>query len=230
MQTPCSTNNYIPPGIFPQWHTASGGCYIKTVITGIDKAWALITEKGPEGIIRDACVGYDAREDCYRMLSLGMLFMLCPGRRSIRGMSEEAHDFYNEQSLYFEHSVLWYLAESMGAGRTGRLIKPSTLRGDHHFFTRGTHKLPLDELAAVYGADPGAFLARGRKLGGTESDIGEVAVELLPMPMVPVVITLWLADDEFPPRCDLFFDSSAEYHAPLDALWATAMLAVKAMM
>jgi len=181
-------------------------------------------------ICRDASVEYDSESGCYRLLSLRMEFMLCPGQRSVTGVTPEAGALYERLALYFDHSALWYLAESRGAGRSGRLIKPSSLKGGHHFFTRGTHVLPLDDLAGMYGSDPEGFLSRGNSLGGVSREIGDAAVELMPLPLVPVVIALWLSDHEFPARADLFFDSSAEYQAPLDALWAASMLAVRAMM
>jgi hypothetical protein len=198
--------------------------------SGIDKAWSLIEEKGPEGICRETGLEYNAEDGCYGLLSLGMMFRVCPGLRMIKGNTEEARSLYERLAYYFDHSALWYLAESRGAGRTGRLINPSDLKGGHHFFTRGTHVLPLDELAGRYATDAGAFLEKGGILGGVQRDFGDAAVELLPLPMVPVVIALWRADDEFPARADLFLDSSAEYHAPLDALWAVSMLALRAMM
>jgi len=198
--------------------------------SGAEKAWSLIDEKDPAGICRDAGVEYEADSGCYRLRSLRMEFMICPGQRSITGVTSQASALYERLGLYFDHSALWYLAESRGAGRSGRLIKPSSLKGGHHFFTRGTHVLPLDELAGLYGSEPEGFLSRGTTLGGVSRDFGDAAVELLPLPLLPVIIALWLSDDEFPPRADLFFDSSAEYHAPLDALWAASMLAVKAMM
>lgn len=200
------------------------------MVTGTDKAWDLIERKGPDGIRRTASVRYEVRDGCYYLVSLGMEFRLCPSERSIRGLGAQAEVLYGEHEIYFKHSALWYLAESRGAGRTGRLIKPSGIKGGHHFFTRGTHVLPLDELAELYGSDAGAFVRRAGELGGSEMELGDVSVELMPLPQVPVVIALWLKDDEFPARADLFFDSSAEYQAPLDALWAASMLAVKAMM
>ena len=197
--------------------------------SGIDRAWSLIEERGPEGVCRETGVEYHAEEGCYELFSLGMRFSVCPGLRTIKGDTEGAQSLYERLALYFDHSALWYLAESRGAGRTGRLIKSSDLRGGHHFFTRGTHVLPLDELAGRYKTDAGAFLERAAHLGGVQRDFGDAAVELLPLPLLPVVIALWRADDEFPARADLFLDSSAEYHAPLDALWAASMFALRAM-
>jgi len=198
--------------------------------SGTERAWSLIEEKGPEEICRGTGVEYDLENGCYGLYSLGMRFRVCPGLRTIKGETEEAQALYERLELYFDHSALWYLAESRGAGRTGRLIKPSDLKGGHHFFTRGTHVLPLDDLAGRYARDTGAFLEKAASLGGVERDFGDAAVELLPLPLLPVVIALWRADDEFPARAGLFLDSSAEYHAPLDALWAASMYALRSMM
>jgi len=50
------------------------------------------------------------------------------------------------------------------------------------------------------------------------------------MPRIPVILVLWLADDEFQPRADLLLDSTCEIQLPLDIIWSMAMLSVLVMM
>jgi len=46
---------------------------------------------------------------------------------------------------------------------------------------------------------------------------------------VPVTIILWVEDDEFPARADMFFDATCEQHLPTDVIWSTAMTSVLIM-
>ena len=194
------------------------------MLSGEQKAWELIEARGPQEVCRESHARHDTATGCYLVRSLGHDFSLCPEERRVRGVSDGAEEFYVRHRVYFDHSVLCVLAAGRSVGRTGRLVKPANLPGGHHFFTRGTHVLPLDELASKYGSDREGFISAGLARGGIQVAYGDVAVELSPVPSVPVVMILWLGDDEFPARADLLFDSSAEYTAPLDVLWASAML------
>lgn len=198
--------------------------------SGVKKAWDLIQGREPSNVCRDSGAAYDPDGGCYVILSLGHEFRLCPAGRTVTGLTVEGQALCDSHRLYFDHAVIWHLAASRGVGRTGRLVKPTSIKGGHHFFTRGTHKLPLEDLARRYGSSADEFINRGQALGGSVADYADAAVELYPAPGVPVVMVLWLGDDEFPPRADLLFDSSAEYQLPLDVLWSAAMLALAAML
>jgi hypothetical protein len=131
---------------------------------------------------------------------------------------------------YFSRlSILLYLTSAKNIPFSGRLVQPVNLKGGHIFF-RGTHILPLDKLALKYGNDAGGFLKRGTALGGRQMNHGDVSVQLFPFPRIPVVVILWQEDEEFPPRTDLLFDSTCEFHLALDILWSTAMKSLLIMM
>jgi hypothetical protein len=165
------------------------------------------------------------------MSVLGMEFSFDPARREVLPLSDDGAAFLEKLGFYFEHSAIWYLAVAKDMALTGRHIRPESLRGGQNFFDT-THELPLKELALKYGAGEGRelFLKMGMALGGRAVGFGDAAVELHPLPRVPVTLILWMGDDEFPPRADLLFDSSADYHAPLDVLWSAAMLTALAML
>ncbi|MBF0538534.1 MAG: DUF3786 domain-containing protein [Nitrospirae bacterium] len=110
-----------------------------------------------------------------------------------------------------------------------RLVPPEGLKGGEMFF-KGAHALPLDKLAARFGADRDGFLDRGIALGGEVVSLGDVAIRVSPFPRVPVVLILWLKDDEFPARVNLLFDSTCEFHLPLDMNWNVAMMCALMML
>jgi len=49
------------------------------------------------------------------------------------------------------------------------------------------------------------------------------------MPGFPVVLILWIQDDEFPARADLLLDAICPQQAPIDIIWSISMLSVLAM-
>jgi len=55
-------------------------------------------------------------------------------------------------------------------------------------------------------------------------------LKLLPMPRVPVILILWLEDEEFPSRAELLLDSTCELQIPLDIIWSISMLSVLVML
>ena len=90
--------------------------------------------------------------------------------------------------------------------------------------------LPLDSIAEKYCRDAGTFIENGMKLGGERLDYGDFSFRLFPFPRLPVVLIVWKADDEFPARAELLFDSSCKQHLSTDILWATAMISVMMML
>lgn len=183
----------------------------------------------PAEVERNASVCYERETSCYVIESLGMRFSISPAERAIRGVGPEAEAVRERYAYFLNLSLLHYLAGARDIGLSGRLLRPENLKGGHHFF-RGTHELPLKGLAGKYGADGEAFLQRARRLGGKALGFGDASAELYPLPRVPVALILWFGDEEFPARADLLFDSSVEFHVPLDIAWSVAMLSTLLML
>jgi hypothetical protein len=126
---------------------------------------------------------------------------------------------------FFRLSTLWYLVKTRHIPCTGKLVKLQQVKGGD-IFSRGSHVLPLEKVALKYGRDTTGFLERGRMLGGEEVKLADAAVRLHPYPRIPVVVTLWLEDAEFPARADILLDSTCELHLPTDILWSIAMMSL----
>jgi hypothetical protein len=120
---------------------------------------------------------------------------------------------------------LWYLVKTRDIPCTGKLVKLQQVKGGD-IFSRGSHVLPLERVALRYGKDPTAFLERGKVFGGDEVKLADATVRLHPFPRIPVVITLWLEDAEFPARADILLDSTCELQLPTDILWSIAMMSL----
>jgi hypothetical protein len=195
---------------------------------GIEKAWDALEGLEPGDVAKRASVSYD--EGSYVLRSLGMDFKISPGTRTIESLDPAGEVLVKRFGYFFNHSALWYLVQAMEIEPIGKHLKPESLKGGEVFF-RGTHKLPLGGIAHKFGSDRDGFLDKANALEGKAlGAFGDAAVELYPLPRVPVTLILWLMDEEFAPRADLLFDSTCEIHLPLDIIWSVAMFSVLTML
>ena len=145
-------------------------------------------------------------------------YLVLPEVRKILRM--EWNDKTVEETLhpYFSLMVLVYLTNAKDVKPNHTWVSEKDLAGGSIFF-RGHHRLPAEELEALYGRDPDAFLMAGRRLGGSEILYGDKGFALDVFPRVPLACVLWKGDEEFPPRVNYLFDSTLPSHLPLDVIW-----------
>ncbi len=198
--------------------------------SGIKKAWQVLDDLNPDDVCKNTSVSYNRADGAYVIRSLGMEFSVSLKTKEIKAHDEQGDAILKKLGYFISHSILWYLIGAHDIPASGRLIKPSDVKGGHLFF-RGTHELPLEGLAGKYKSDREGFLSKADGLGGRElKNYGDASVELLPLPRVPVTLILWLSDEEFPARADILLDSTIERHLPLDIIWSVSMLSVLAVM
>ncbi len=195
---------------------------------GEEKAWEIIAGRDPQELSRAADVTYDEATGAFRILSYGMEFIVSPRERSITSGAVGSEVLLQRLGEFFRLSVLWYLATAKDIPCTGRMTKIESIKGGEAF-SRGSHVLPVGRLSQKFGSDKDGFIEKGKRLGGEIVKFGDAAIRLYPLPRVPVVLSLWLADDEFPARADLLLDSSCELQLPPDITWSVAMMSVLVM-
>ncbi len=196
---------------------------------GEERVWELLTVQTPEELCRRTEASFDASSGLYTLKSFGGDFSVSPARREILGHSPGSELFLKKLGYFFRLSVLGYLVLGKDVALTGRLVNPVNMK-DGQLFFRGSHVLPIDKVAEKYGNNLPDFLGRGEELGGTRLEYGDASFRVFPLPRVPVVLILWLADEEFPSRADLLFDTASEVQLPIDVIWSIAMLTTLAML
>ncbi|OGW50224.1 MAG: hypothetical protein A2078_03925 [Nitrospirae bacterium GWC2_57_9] len=196
---------------------------------GEDKAWEILGTLRPDAVCRAAAVYFDPRSGSYRIISFGMDFEVSLQKRTISSTAVGSDLLLGKLGSFFRLSVLWYLVHARDIDCTGRVVKLHTIRGGE-IFTAGSHVLPLEALAQRYAKNREGFLQKGQRHGGRTERPGDASVLLYPLPRIPVILTLWLEDDEFPARADLFLDSTCEIQIPTDVIWSVAMTTVLVMM
>jgi len=132
-------------------------------------------------------------------------------------------------SFQFYLVLLTYLIRVQPVGLSGKMVTGSEIKGGDFFF-KGPHALFTRPLEKRFGDDAKSFKEAGLRLGGGETDFGDVSFRLWPLPKIPVGYILWLADEEFPSRVVVTFDSSVGVHLPLDVIWALVNLVGRALL
>ena len=198
------------------------------ISSGEEKAWQTLKSLDPAEVCKNAAVLYDEINSYYIVKSFCRDFHVSPGEKVIKSRDATGEAVIKKYGYFFIHSCLWHLVHAKDIPFSGRLLKPVNIKGGEIFF-RGSHVLPLDNLAKRYGDNKEGFKKKGRELCAEALDYGDASCKLFPMPRIPVTLVLWLADDEFPPRADLLLDSTCEMQLPLDIIWSMAMLSVLVM-
>ncbi len=195
---------------------------------GEDKAWEILAALNPDAVCRAAAVAYDAAAAAYTIRSFGMDFTVSVKEKTITGSAEGSAVLLQKLSYFFRLSLLWYLVSVKDIACTGRLMKLEHIPGGD-IFTKGSHILPLEKVAEKYGKDRDGYIEKGKRLGAELVTMGDVSLRLFPLPRIPVILTLWLEDEEFPARAGLFFDSTCGLQLPTDIVWSVAMMTVLIM-
>ncbi len=203
---------------------------IKTVY-GEEKSWDEICELDSSDVSKRTIATFDKSSGSYAVKCFGIEFNVFPCDRKIECSHLDGDLFLGKFKDFFRLAVLWYFASSKEIPFSEVLVKPSDVRGGQRF-TSGTHVLPLDMIAKKFARDPDGFVSHGMKYGAeTIEGMGDRAIKLYPLPRVPVTILLWIEDEEFPPRVDLFFDSTCDFQLDLsDIVWAVSMMCALVML
>lgn len=198
-----------------------------TIDGGVHKAWEQLCALEPDAVRRAAAVGYDTASETFTVSSFGKDIAVSLKDRSLTGPSHMPGMDADYREL-FPLAVLWYLVQAKDMAPTGRLVRLEDISGGG-IFAKGSHVLPLDKLAERYGNDREGFLKAGAAAGGESVRLADAAVRLAPLPRVPVTVTLWLGDEEFPARAGMLFDSTCSLQLPTDILWSLARLTCLAL-
>ena len=221
--------NHHDPGNTSQSYRERQNLSDINISIGSQKAWEGVRALDPHETCARAMVSFDTRTREYSLKSFGAEFHISLDNRIVSSLDTQGVILLGRPEYFFELSVLWYLITAKEIPLSGRLMKPVHMKGGQ-IFARGTHILPLGELAEKYGTNKVAFLQRGREFGGKEIDSADAALRISAFPRVPVVLSLWLADEEFPSRADLMFDSTCDKQLPTDVIWSIATMTVLMML
>ena len=126
-------------------------------LEGEERAWDILCELSPQDVGHRAKAVYDELFGRYVLPLFNEEISVSPKDRQIRGNSLAADFLLNKLHYYSRLSSLWYLIQSKDVPLSGNLVNPSHMIGGL-MFERGSHILPLEEIARKYGSDVQGFL------------------------------------------------------------------------
>ena len=112
--------------------------------------------------------------------------------------------------------LLYYLITSDGTPLTARWVSFADLP-DGRTYNSAFQGYTGDLLVRRIPDSLDNFRQACLACGGTAVDIGSAAYVFQSLPRVPLLVTYWLGDEDFPSSCKILFDAAAGHYLPTDA-------------
>ena len=196
---------------------------------GEEKAWDILSDLNARDVAINAKAFFNSYDSTYSLICFGQDISISLRDRAISSKSRTGKFFVNDLGDYSRLSILRYLIHAKDLPLSGHLVRPADLQGGD-IFVKGSHILPLERAASYFSNCNNEFLNVGRSLGGTQHHYGDFSLNIFPFPQVPVVLILWLGDEEFPSTASLLLDSSCASFLPPDIIWSISMMAIAMML
>jgi hypothetical protein len=121
----------------------------------------------------------------------------------------------DEYPLLIGALLLYYLVTSDGSPLTGKWVSFADLP-DGRTYSQAFQGYTGNEIVRAFGLDLDAFKSACVKAGGEAMSLGDASFSFRPLPRLPLLVTYWLGDEDFPSSCKILFDSSAAHYLPID--------------
>lgn len=112
--------------------------------------------------------------------------------------------------------LLYYLLTADGAPLTGRWVSFADLPGGR-MYNAAFQGYSGDEVVKAFGLDLDGFTSACSRAGGEPVEVGSASFVFQALPRLPLLLTYWLGDEDFPSSCKILFDESAGHYLPIDA-------------
>lgn len=111
--------------------------------------------------------------------------------------------------------LIYHLSNCDGAPVTGRWVSFGDLP-DGRMYAQAFQGYSGNKLTQRFGNQVEPLREACRKLGGQPAPQGDASFIFSALPRVPLMVSYWMGEDEFPPTCKILFDASARSHLPID--------------
>jgi hypothetical protein len=105
--------------------------------------------------------------------------------------------------------LLHYMAAEGGIGGVSgdRWISFKEMDGGEIYFP-SFRKRAVERILAKCGSNPASLYEAMPRLSGEKLDQGSAAITFHPFDKIRMAVIIWAGDDEFPPECNILFNSS----------------------
>lgn len=112
--------------------------------------------------------------------------------------------------------LLYYFLTANDAPLTNKWISFVDLPGGR-MYNAAFQGYSGDKIVKAFGFDLERFKSACLKMNGKSVDLGSASFVFQALPRVPLMLTYWLGDEDFPSSCKILFDESACHYLPIDA-------------
>jgi len=111
--------------------------------------------------------------------------------------------------------ILHYLITATGASVQDRWVTFREVPSGSFYYPSFVKRaiIPLREF---FGKTPEALERVSGRMGQIVASPGDKALKVFALPRVPVVLSLWKGDEEFPPEGNIYFDTSVSSYLPTE--------------
>lgn len=118
-------------------------------------------------------------------------------------------------SIFQQTLLFYYLLTADGTPPSEKWVSFADLP-DGRMYNAAFQGYTCNEAVKLFGNSLDVFRQACEKCGGIGEKIGDASYIFQALPRVPLMVTYWLGDDEFPSSCKILFDSSASHYLPID--------------
>lgn len=142
---------------------------------------------------------------------------------------KDSEDESKEVPIQEQVLILHYLKAEAFPTPTGRWVSYREIPGATFYYSAFLSRA-VDPLKQVFGKNIQGLKKAAEKLRGKQSDTGDAAYEFYPFPKIPLMLTIWEGDDDFPPEANIVFDETiGAILSPEDIAWMSGMLVYRLM-
>ncbi len=181
------------------------------------RLWEALRQADPREITGRTLVEYDLEESVYVVPFLNTAVLCYPETEEIEVLGRLV-DFSKDFQLSLV--ILHYLLYARDKPLANKWVGEKDLPGGGLFFT-AAHTLPMEPLTRAFDGRPGLLDASARSIGGEKVNMGGLSYRFRILPRIPILIILWMRDEEFEPSSHVLFDETIIAHfSSLDLVYA----------
>ena len=125
--------------------------------------------------------------------------------------------------------MLYYLFKADGTTLADKWVSFADLP-DGRLYNTAYQASSGDVIVKGFGSDIPAFRSACLNAGGKPVEVGSASYRILAFPNLPMLVTCWLGDEDFPSSCKILFDSSATHYLPIEGCAIAGRLLTKKLL
>lgn len=156
---------------------------------------------------------YDSLGQRFEVVYFGSLYVVDREGGVRRADDPGAEVSFNDRTL-----MVQYLCEASGLPPRGSWLSFLELpEGSHHYMPFQNDA--TSPLAQAFSGRIREFAQAAESLGGSPINLGDNSFLIPALPKIPLAVVFWEAEEQFPAKSNILFDSVSPTHLTTAALW-----------